>query len=146
MVTVRPATAGDAGRIVALLGQLLGPEDSPTGPETWRTTLLALLATPGRGAALVAEDETGILGVITQSYNLAIRYGGTYAQIEELVVDEAGRGKHVGAALVQAAIAAAREHGCAEIGLYAREHNRPFYEKQGFSYVGPELRLRLAGE
>src|SRR5690606_21662888 len=134
---VRPATTADAARVVELLHQLF--DDAPPEPETWRATFHTLLASPDRGAALVAEDETGILGVITQSYNLAVRFGGYYAQVEELVVDESGRGKHVGAALVQACIAAAREHGCREIGLYAREHNRPFYEKQGFRYVGPEL-------
>jgi ribosomal protein S18 acetylase RimI-like enzyme len=97
-----------------------------------------------RGTVLVAEDETGILGVISFSFNLAIRYDGGYAQIEELVVDEAARGKHVGAALVRAAIDEARRRGCDEMGLYPREHNRLFYEKLGFEYVGVELRQRLA--
>jgi GNAT superfamily N-acetyltransferase len=85
------------------------------------------------------------LGVITWSINLALRYGGCYAQIEELVVDAAKRGTGAGAALVREAIARARAAGCAEIGLYALEHNRPFYEKLGFVYAGPELRQPLDG-
>jgi ribosomal protein S18 acetylase RimI-like enzyme len=45
--------------------------------------------------------------------------------------------------LVRSAIDAARERGCREIGLYAREETRAFYEKLGFGYAGPELRMPL---
>jgi GNAT superfamily N-acetyltransferase len=96
-----------------------------------------------RGAILVAEEEEDLLGVITVSFNLAIRYGGPYAQIEELIVDEKARGKNVGAMLVMAAIEESRIRGCKEIGLYALEHTRGFYEKLGFTYQGPELRRPL---
>ena len=51
--------------------------------------------------------------------------------------------KNVGAALVNAAIDAARARGCQEIGLYSRETTRAFYEKLGFRYAGPEVRLPL---
>ena len=80
------------------------------------------------------------------SYNLAIRYGGEYAQLEELIVDPAARGKNVGGLLIQATIERARARGCAEYGLYLverTEHNRPFYEKYGFVRVGSEMRQRL---
>jgi ribosomal protein S18 acetylase RimI-like enzyme len=141
MPTTRPATTADEDRVMELLGQLF--EDAPVDEAVLRPAYQRLLGEPSRGAALVAEDETGVLGVITFSYNFAVRYGGFYAQIEELVVDSDARGKNAGATLVQASIAASREHGCKEIGLYAREHNRPFYEKQGFVYSGPELRQAL---
>jgi GNAT superfamily N-acetyltransferase len=85
-----------------------------------------------------------VLGVISVSVNLAIRFDRAYAQIEELVVDGAARGKQVGALLVRAALAEARERGCEEMGLYPREETRAFYEKLGFAYVGVELRRRLA--
>ncbi|ETX06235.1 MAG: hypothetical protein ETSY2_18380, partial [Candidatus Entotheonella gemina] len=58
-------------------------------------------------------------------------------------VDSKGRGRGTGALLVNAAIAEARQRGCMEIGLYAREHNVPFYEKLGFVYTGPEMRQSL---
>ena len=140
MVTIRPATITDEPRAMELLAQLI--EDDAPRPDLWGPTFRELLGS-GRGAALVAEDENGVLGLITYSYNLAIRYGGEYAQIEELIVDPRARGLNAGAALVNAAIDATRSHGCREIGLYSREHTRAFYEKLGFSYTGPELRQPL---
>ncbi len=59
-------------------------------------------------------------------------------------MDEAYRGYGLGARLVESAVAAARERGCKEIGLYALDNNRPFYEKFGFVYRGTELRLALS--
>jgi ribosomal protein S18 acetylase RimI-like enzyme len=137
---VRKAVAADEAAVFDLLPQLLGEERAPG--EQAREVFRRLLS-GDRGTALVAVEGERLLGVITVSYVDAVRYGGRYAQIEELVVDEAARGKNAGAALVQASIEAAREAGCREIGLYAREHNRPFYEKYGFTYAGPELRQRL---
>jgi GNAT superfamily N-acetyltransferase len=81
--------------------------------------------------------------MISVSFNLAIRYETAYAQIEELVVDAAARGKQAGAILVRAAIDEAKARGCNEIGLYPREETRPFYEKLGFVYAGVELRQPL---
>ena len=101
------------------------------------------LAASNRLCVLIAEDDTGPLGMISFSFNLALRYGGEYSQIEELIVDEAGRGKGLGALLVNEAIDRARKRGCLEMGLYARETTRAFYEKLGFVYVGPEVRMVL---
>ena len=99
-----------------------------------------------RGQVLVAEDDGELLGLASVTFNLAMRYGGEYCQLEELVVDPAARGKKVGALLVEATIESARGRGCAEIGAYlveATEHNRPFYEKFGFEAVGTEMRQVL---
>ena len=96
---------------------------------------------------LVADEGGTLLGVATVSYNLAIRYAGEYAQLEELIVDPAARGKNVGGRLVETAVERARRRGCAEFGLYlldATEHNRPFYEKYGFEHIGSEMRQPLA--
>jgi GNAT superfamily N-acetyltransferase len=91
----------------------------------------------------VAFEDDVVHGVITFSCNLAVRFDAAYAQIEELVVDDAARGKQVGAALVRAAVREAGARGCEEMGLYPRETTRGFYEGLGFEYVGVELRQRL---
>ena len=99
-----------------------------------------------RGEVLVADEAGTLLGVVTVSYNLAIRYAGEYAQLEELIVDPAARGRNVGGLLVEAALERARARGCVEFGLYlleATERNRPFYEKYGFRHIGSEMRQRL---
>ncbi len=143
-VTVRAAAAADAKRCLELLTMLGGPEGRalPDGAGTLFDDLL----TAERGQILVAEDAGEVLGMATQSYNIALRYGGEYAQLEELIVDPKARGKNVGGRLLAAAIDAARARGAAEYGLYLlawTEHNRPFYEKFGLKVVGSEMRMAL---
>ena len=99
-----------------------------------------------RGQLLVADEDGHLLGMASCSYNIALRYGGEYCQLEELVVSPAARGKNIGAQLMEAAVAAAQRRGCAEFGLYlvaSTEHNRAFYEKFGFTAVGTEMRRAL---
>ena len=77
---------------------------------------------------------------------LAIRYGGEYCQLEELIVAPAGRGKNIGGQLVQETVKEAKSRGCSEYGLYLvekTEQNLEFYEKYGFQKVGSELRQSL---
>ncbi|MFT6580989.1 MAG: glucosamine-phosphate N-acetyltransferase [Alphaproteobacteria bacterium] len=139
-MNIRNALPADLADITPLLAELL--QTRFTTPDDYKDSFERLLD-GDRGTVLVAEEEDVILGVITVSYVLALRYRGDYAQIEELVVDSRARGRKLGVSLVDAAIAAARDAHCGEIGLYAREHNQPFYERLGFEYVGPELRLKL---
>jgi GNAT superfamily N-acetyltransferase len=127
--------------VLALLAQLF--ERDLSGEPARAAAYRRMLASE-RGFVLVAEDGGGLLGVISVSVNLAIRFDVAYAQIEELVVDAAARGKQAGAILVRAAIDEARRRGCEEMGLYPREETRAFYEKLGFRYVGVELRQRIA--
>lgn len=140
-VEVRRAESADRATCLSLISTLADQEVQPG----WKTTYDALI-TGARGEVLVAVEGGRLLGVVTVSYNLAIRYAGEYCQIEELIVDPAARGKNVGALLVTTAANRARERGCAEIGLYLVEHterNRPFYEKYGFNFAGSEMRQTL---
>ena len=139
-MTTRTAIEGDQGSVLRLLSQLV--ERDVTADPAYARSFRRMLNSD-RGTVIVVEDGSDVLGVISCSFNLAVRYDGGYAQVEELVVDERARGKNAGATLVRAAIDEAKRRGCAEIGLYAREHNRPFYEKLGFVYAGPELRQPL---
>ena len=141
MVTTRPARLADEPRVLALLAQLF--ERDLSGEPARAAAYRRMLASE-RGFVLVAEDDGGVLGVISVSVNLAIRFDTAYAQIEELVVDGAARGKQAGAILVRAAMDEARRRGCEEMGLYPREETRAFYEKLGVRYVGVELRQRIA--
>ena len=143
MVTTRPATSADEARVLHLLGQLF-ERDITSDPK--RTVAFQRMLDNDRGSVIVAQEAGTVLGVISLSFNLAIRYDTAYAQIEELVVDQAARGKQAGAILVRAAIAEARSRNCDEIGLYPREETRAFYEKLGFSYAGVELRQPLGQE
>ena len=140
---IRPARVEDGPAIEALLEQLFTGHSDVRAPATARLAALPGMIASDRIRILVVEDDEGVLGLISFSFDLALRYAGEYAQIEELIVDPRGRGQKLGALLVRAAIDAARERGCREIGLYAREETRAFYEKLGFAYAGPEVRLAL---
>ena len=141
-VTIRHATAEDRAICIDFIGTLNG------GPvlDSWSATFDVLIERE-RGAIYVAEDdELGVLGVASVSFNLAIRFGGEYCQLEELYVDPKARGKNCGGLLAQAVIDGAQERGCPDVGLYITHRhaaNRPFYEKYGFEDVGIEVRQKL---
>ena len=140
---VRAARLEDGPAIEALLEQLFeGHSDVRADPAARRSALPELLVSD-RLRVLVAEDDRGVVGLISFSYDLALRYAGEYAQVEELIVDPRGRGLKLGALLVRSAIAEAKARGCREIGLYARDETRAFDEKLGFRYAGPEGRMPL---
>ena len=144
-VIVRAAVPADEPRIKELLAALGAAAGTGAMPEAIDETLKALLDN-GRGRIIVAEEGDVVLGMASVSYNLAMRYGGEYCQLEELIVDPEARGKNVGGLLVQQTIEDAKARGCAEYGLYLvehTEHNRPFYEKYGFLAVGTEMRMSL---
>lgn len=147
MIEVRNATESDQDRCLALLAEL----QAATGSTRRHTPgdAFASLLDLSRGQILLAWEDDSILGMATVSYNIALRYGGEYCQLEELIVTPAARGKKVGGLLLNAVLDAARARGCAEIGLYlldSTEHNQPFYEKYGFSRIGSEMRQSLTAE
>ncbi len=139
---VKPDDHDTISQLVDALASALSEDGIPFRTTGGRATIDNFIA-QDRGCAILAEDATGPLGLVTASFNLALRYGGEYAQVEELIVLEAARGKGVGAALITAVIDAARQRGCVEIGLYAVPRNEAFYEKMGFVYAGPDMRMTL---
>ncbi len=144
-IIIRNARKEDRNRCMALLQSLMdfAGETADTGAGSIFDSLLD----GQRGEILVAEEDESILGMASISYNVAMRYGGEYCQLEELIVDPRGRGKNIGGQLVEKTIEHARARGCAEYGLYLverTEQNQPFYEKYGFVRVGSEMRQPLS--
>ena len=140
-VRTRPARSDDESRCFELIEALTG--ERPT--EKWSAVFASHLRLE-RGAVVVAENEDGILGCATVSYNIAVRFGGEYCELEELIVEPTARGLNLGRILVQRTIDDARRRGCVEMGLYlvsSTEGNRGFYEKLGFEVGGTELRQVL---
>lgn len=140
-VRTRPATVADQARCFELIEVLTGQSPGPGWAEVFASHVAG-----DRGAVVVAENDDGILGCATVSYNLAVRYGGEYCELEELIVDSEARGLNLGRILVQRTIDDARTRGCAEMGLYlvpTTEGNRGFYEKLGFEVLGTEMRQKF---
>ena len=137
-VRTRPATVADEARCFEFIEELTGETRTPAWSDVFASHLRR-----ERGAVVVAENDDALLGCATVSYNLAIRYGGEYCELEELIVDPNARGLNLGRLLVQRTIDDARARGCAEMGLYlvpTTETNRGFYEKLGFEVIGTEMR------
>jgi hypothetical protein len=113
----------------------------------------ALLAGDGVGELLVAEEDGAIVGVLAASWQRAIHVPGPYATIQDLWVDREWRSRGIGAELVAALAARARERGVArlEVGLPredfpALEQTEAFYRGAGFEHLGPRMRLLLGAD
>src|SRR5690606_17803661 len=82
---------------------------------------------------LAARVEGAVVGLLTL---VAIPLGtGLWARIEDVVVDEAARGRGVGAALTERAVELARERGARTIELTSRPERvaaHRLYERAGF--------------
>jgi GNAT superfamily N-acetyltransferase len=145
-IKVRNVVDGDRARCLELLDQLA--QFSGGEIQAGAAAVFDALLDESRGKIIVAEEDGIVLGMASVSYNQAMRYGGEYCQLEELIVDPKARGKNLGGLLVQATIDDAKARGCPECGLYlveSTEQNQPFYEKYGFVKVGSEMRQALDG-
>jgi len=144
MAIIRKATTNDSEKILSLLKQF------PTDPEIpnidWedaRKSLPQLISADG-GMILVSEHEGALAGLVTLSFPLVLRFGGTYALIEDFIVDESFRGKGVGSPLLQAAVKEARDKGCRELQVNgASDIGKPVYIKNGMREAGSHLKITL---
>jgi len=149
MVQVRRATRDDEAVVFDLLRQLMtsatseSPVNRPAGKDTFR----AMMDREELGTVFLAEEDGAALGLVTLSYPTAIRCGGIYGSIEEFIVAERARGKGVGGALLEAAIARATEMGCSEL-IVSRPSDLgyPVYLGHGWHDAGKCLFMQLPRE
>lgn len=143
----------DRGEVVVLVERLLSElEDRPeefAGLDRART-LQDLASAGDRFAAFLARDAEGKpVGVVTIVETFAIYAGGRYGVIDELYVEPAHRSQSVGRRLIEAAAEHGRSRRWARLEVTAPpekkwERTVRFYERQGFVFTGPKLRLRLS--
>lgn len=134
---LRAPEEGDVARIADLLDQLGHPGDPADIPRRVR----AIMADPD-ATMWVAELEGRVVGFATALMIGAIHMDGPVAQLTSLVVDEAARGRGIGAQLVAAAEAWARERSAVRISLTSALHRveaHAFYEKLGYAKTGVRL-------
>ena len=113
--------------VVGLSAQLSRSAAPPTTEE-----LGELVASPATDLFIAIDDGTiiGMSTLVTFRIPTGLR-----AWIEDVVVDEAGRGKGVGLALTEAMVARAEEMGCRTVDLTsrpARAAANALYLKAGF--------------
>jgi len=151
-VRVHIAQPREIETIMALIEELLaelgeeGQEFASIDHDKLRADIESNLES-GRFLALLAEDESGTaVGVLTLSKSFALYAGGEYGTIDEMYVRPGHRGSGVGGQLVQAAVAIAREKGWYRLDVTGPadpqdERAVRFYERLGFEFTGPKLRL-----
>jgi ribosomal protein S18 acetylase RimI-like enzyme len=119
--------------LVAAFARLIPQLSKATPPD--RAALEALVAQPG-ARLLVAREGGEIVGSLTLTiYRIPTT---VHARIDDVVVDDAGRGKGIGEALSRRAIELAREAGAKSVSLTSRssrEAANRLYQRIGFVKV-----------
>ena len=110
------------------------------------TSVLARMTAQGQ-RVLVAEDDGRIAGALVLAIVENITHKGTpYAIIENVIVDEAARGKRHGEALIEQAVEEARQAGCYKVSLTSNKRRgeaHRFYERLGFVQTHEAFRIDL---
>ncbi len=144
-VTVRRAVEKDVPRVMELLVQVnmvhhKGRPDLFKGPTTkYNEEELAEIFCDDSKPVFVAEDETGkVLGhgfcVFQGVKDHPLLEDVKTLYIDDICVDEACRGMHVGNAIYEHILQFAKDSGCYNVTLNVWECNpgaRAFYEKMG---------------
>ena len=130
---IRPMTAADAPLVADLTTQL----GYATGAEETAQRLATLSERPEEHAALVADEDGRAVGWVHVTIYTSLE-SGRVATLGGLVVDEAHRSGGIGAELLAAAEAWARDHGVGRMVVrsrIAREGAHRFYVREGYALV-----------
>ena len=152
-IRVRGAKAEDhavvTSLVLDLLTELYDPEEWGYSRDTLEPAVRRLLSEGTSWWAFLAyADEGKPAGVITLNQCAAIYAFGRFGEISELYVVPAYRSAGVGATLIEAAVRFGREQGWSLLEVGAPEVPKwrrtvEFYERCGFSVVGPRLTMLL---
>jgi GNAT superfamily N-acetyltransferase len=150
-VVLRRAEVADVPTIVQLLAadQLGAARDGVTTPDdlaSYERAFHDIDRDPAH-ILVVAQSGPDVVGTLQLSFIPGLaRHGALRAQIEAVRVADAWRGRGLGAAMMDWAIAEARRRGCALVQLTSdksRASAHRFYERLGFvaSHEGMKLAL-----
>ncbi len=131
MITVAEAASVD-DKLVEAFARLV-PQLSRSSPPTGRAELAEMVEAPGTHLLLAAEDGGDPIGTLTL---VVFRIPtGVRAWIEDVVVDEAARGRGVGEALIHRALEISAAAGARTVDLTSRpsrEAANRLYQRLGF--------------
>ena len=123
--TLTPAIVDAVERLV--------PQLSSSNPPPTTVELGEVVASPATDLFIALDDGGTIVGISTlATFRIPT---GMRAWIEDVVVDDAGRGHGVGTALTEAMLDRARERGCVTVDLTSRpsrEAANRLYVRAGF--------------
>ena len=144
MNEIRKAKLSDLEDVVRLLESF--PEDIELPDIDWQDARRAFpeLVEGKRGLIFLSLEDGNLAALLAISFSYVLRFGGEYALIEDLIVDEQYRGKGLASPLLQVGFEAARERGCKEIQINgASEEGLLVYLKNGAHLAGKHLKCFL---
>jgi ribosomal protein S18 acetylase RimI-like enzyme len=103
--------------------------------------LAELLRDPAH-LVLVAEEGGAVVGFVNANFRLQLHHLAPVGTIDELVVDEAYRGRRIGERLVEAVLEEGRRRGADTVEVTTherRERARDFYRRCGFEATSIKL-------
>ncbi|MYE21731.1 MAG: GNAT family N-acetyltransferase [Synechococcus sp. SB0662_bin_45] len=144
-ITIRDAGQGDVPALLRLLGQLDPPGEAPGGPAAG-AALDAIGCHPGV-RLVVAEVAGEVVGSVMLAVlpNLS-HHSMPFAQLENLIVDKAHRGRGLGRALMGWCAEQARAAGCYKLQFQSRNHRKAshgFYRRLGYQALTVGFRRYL---
>jgi GNAT superfamily N-acetyltransferase len=134
-MTIERITTESVAAVLPLLEAQFVEHDIEMKGRELERTVRGLVEVPGRGIILAAREGGRIVGVAVLSFTWALEMGGLTSWLDELYVVPERRNVGLGTRLLHAAIAAAREEGCAGVDLEVEtEHARAerLYLREGF--------------
>ena len=148
-ITVRPAEAGDLNELLRLFEQLNAENVRTETVAHAPDVLAAIIAQPDRHlmVAIIGGEVVGTADLLVAA-NLT-HAARPWALIENIVVDEANRGRGVGATLLGALVEIARAAGCYRIVLTSdkdRQDAHEFYRRTGWKPVAEGFKFFLDDE
>jgi GNAT superfamily N-acetyltransferase len=149
-LTIRPATAGDAGVLLALVRELAVYERAPDAVVATEASFAAHIS-GDRPAfhALLAERGGEAIGFALYYFGFSTWRGTPVLYLEDLFVRPAARQQGVGKALMGALAGLAVDRGCHRFVWQVLDWNAPaiaFYEALGATVLREWLTVRVDGE
>jgi GNAT superfamily N-acetyltransferase len=146
---VRRAVRADVPAIVALIAaDQIGATRDGGELEPYERAFAAIDADPAQLLVVVTDADGAVVGTLQLTFIPGLaRRGALRAQIEAVRIDERLRGRGLGQALFEWAIAEARRRGCALVQLTTdkrRADAHRFYGRLGFTASHEGFKLRLA--
>jgi GNAT superfamily N-acetyltransferase len=108
---LRPATAADIDRLLALRHERSQAERSPFDAVRSRAVLYELLFQSQWGRIWVIESAAAIVGYVVMTVGYNVELGGQYGFFDEMYVQEGHRGQDLGARCLATVEAACRDQG-----------------------------------
>jgi GNAT superfamily N-acetyltransferase len=139
-LAIRDARTTDRAELARLIAQL-----GYDATEDEVAERLGLMQAEGR-VILVAELDGAVIGCLSTSVMRVLHRPAPVGRISMMVVDEALRGRGIGAELVRAAERALKERGCymVEVTSHVRRADaHRFYERLGYERTSVRLAREL---